>query len=58
MIQQLTYLAIGMVYMTFFYCALPRDRSCPVLEMLRNMSAEHYCHLALGILYPLSTIHA
>lgn len=58
MIHQLTYFAIGMVYMTFFYCALPRDRTCPFLEVLRSMPAEHYCHLALGILYPLSTIHA
>jgi hypothetical protein len=50
-------MAIGAVYMTYFYRELNRGRPCPLLEAMRNMTAEDYCHLALGILYPLSTVH-
>ena len=58
MIQQFAYLAIGLVYMTYFFNEVERSRPCPFMELLRNMPTEHYCHLALGFLYPLSTVHA
>lgn len=58
MIQQLTHFAIGIVYIVYFYGEVQRSRPCPLLELLRSIPREHYCHLALGILYPLSTIHA
>ncbi|MGC1470069.1 MAG: hypothetical protein WA793_11870 [Sphingorhabdus sp.] len=57
MFEQLIHIAIGAVYCVVFACKVRNSGPCPLLALLRNLPAEDHCHLALGILYPLSALH-
>lgn len=56
MLHQSTYLAIGLVYISAFYRAWKHTTQCQLAARLRQLEFDQFCHLALGILYPLSAV--
>ena len=57
MVHDLAYNAIGLVYMTVFAHAFSHTKAARLWDRFSQCSSEHYCHLALGLLYPLSVAH-
>jgi hypothetical protein len=57
MIHDLTCNAIGLVYMAAFLHAFSHAKATKLWDRFVQITHEQYCHLALGILYPLSVLH-
>lgn len=57
MVHDLAYNAIGLVYVTMFCHTFSHVNAARLWDRITQCSHEHYCHLALGILYPLSVAH-
>jgi hypothetical protein len=59
MVHQAASTAIGAVYLVaFFRTAWRNTEGMPWRQRIAHISTEHYCHLALGLLYPLNGLHA
>lgn len=56
MVHDIAYSAIGFVYLAVFCNAVTHVEAARLRDRLASIPNEHYCHLALAILYPMSLL--